>query len=284
MSIRFRGSEDLALTADVDGPWGGPAVLLLHGGGQTRHAWRKAASALAAAGFLAVSVDQRGHGDSDWSPSADYRIDAYADDVREICRQVGRPVSLIGASLGGLCSILAAGEEPDIDCAALVLVDVTPRLSVEGRRNVLAFMGAHIGGFESVDAAAAAVSGYLKHRPKPADASGLRKNLREGSDGRLYWHWDPSFIGSRRIGVEDADADRLERALLGAQVPTLLVRGGISDLVSEEHVEHFRRVVPEAEYVNVPGAAHMVAGDSNDVFAASVVEFLTRRVGGRRGV
>lgn len=283
MPIQLRGSEGLALTADVDGPQGGPAVLLLHGGGQTRHAWRRAAGALAVAGFRAVSVDLRGHGDSDWSPAGNYRVDAYADDLREICRQLGRPVSLVGASLGGLCGMLAAGEHPRIDCSALVLVDVTPKLSTEGRQNVLAFMGAHGEGFASVHEAAAAVSRYLPHRPRPADPGGLRKNLRTGADGRLYWHWDPRFIHERRIGVEDADVERLERAVLRADVPTLLVRGGISDLVSEEHVADFRRVVPYAEHVNVPGAAHMVAGDSNDVFATSVVEFLVRVVGPQAG-
>ena len=61
------------------------------------------------------------------------------------------------------------------------------------------------------------------------------------------------------------------------------MRGGLSDILTEEGAQEFLRLCPQAEYVNIPGAAHMVAGDRNDVFGAAVVEFLLRHVpiGGR---
>jgi pimeloyl-ACP methyl ester carboxylesterase len=281
MVVRLNGAGSVTLATDVEGPRSGPPVLLLHGGGQTRHAWRRARHALAEAGFRALAVDLRGHGDSDWAPDGDYSHEAYAEDLRAAARQLGRPVALIGASLGGIAAMLAVGESPRVECSALVLVDVTPRMSVAGRAQVLAFMGAHPDGFDSVEEAADAVAAYLPHRPRPRDPSGLRKNLRETADGRLRWHWDPRFVtgrGPRRDDVDDVSAERLEAAVRAADVPKLLVRGGASDLVSEEFAADFLALAPDAEYVNVPGAAHMVAGDDNDAFAASVVDFLRRHV------
>src|SRR5512136_1363564 len=132
MAVRFRIGNSIELVADVEGNWSGHPVLLLHGGGQTRHAWGGTMRALGAAGFLVINLDLRGHGCSDWAPDGDYSIDAYAQDLRSMVDLIGRPVALVGASLGGLLSLLAAGEEPRISCSALVLVDVVPQIDLDG--------------------------------------------------------------------------------------------------------------------------------------------------------
>jgi non-heme chloroperoxidase len=275
MAIRFTGAQSVELVCDIAGRWSDPAVLLLHGGGQTRYSWGGTAAALADRGFLTLALDARGHGESDWAPDGDYSIEAYAGDLRRVIRQLRRPVALVGASLGGLASIIAAGEAPAVPCTELVLVDVTPRMNEEGKRSIAAFMTAHPEGFASVEEAADAVSAYLPHRPRPADVSGLRKNLRHDDDGRYYWHWDPRMLARSR-GLGHAAPQRFEKALAGLQAPVLLVRGGISEVVGEEDVAAFHAVAPQAEYVDVPDAAHMVAGDRNDVFTGAVVDFLGR--------
>lgn len=275
MAVRFAGGQGVELVCDIVGRWTDPVVLLLHGGGQTRFSWGGTASALADQGFLTFAVDARGHGESDWAPEGDYSIDAYAEDLRRVVRQIGRPAALVGASLGGLTSIIAAGEPPAVRCTALVLVDVTPQMNEQGKQAIGAFMTAHPEGFVSVEEAADAVSAYLPHRPRPSDVSGLRKNLRRGDDGRYYWHWDPRMLTGPR-GPGQAAPQRYEKALAGIQAPVLLVRGGISEVVGEEDVAAFRAVAPQAEYVDVPDAAHMVAGDRNDVFTGAVVDFLDR--------
>jgi pimeloyl-ACP methyl ester carboxylesterase len=280
MVVRFTGSQGVELAADMTGRWDDPLVVLLHGGGQTRFSWGGTAAALAERGFLAVAVDARGHGESDWAPHGDYSIERYADDLRRVACQLDRPVALVGASLGGLTSIVAAAEDPAVDCTALVLVDVTPRMNEAGKAAIAAFMLAHPEGFASVAEAADAVSAYLPHRPRPADVSGLRKNLRHGDDGRYYWHWDPRMLDAARAGATGGPAgatpERFEKALASLHLPILLVRGGISDVVGEEDVAAFRALAPRAEYVDVPDAAHMVAGDRNDVFTGAVVDFLDR--------
>ena len=174
--------------------WGSdenPPVLLAHGGGQTRLAWRETAGRLAASGFFAVAVDLRGHGTSD--RAADYSLTAFRDDIVALAGRLGRP-ALVGASLGGQSSLLAEGETDGGVGRALVLVDVAPTLEPGGVERIMAFMERHLDGFSSLEEAVEAVIDYQPHRPARPEAAGLRRYLREGSDGRLYWHWDPAFL------------------------------------------------------------------------------------------
>jgi non-heme chloroperoxidase len=278
MTVRFRAAHGIELAADVAGPWDGPLVVLLHGGGQTRHAWGGTTRVLATQGFFAVAVDLRGHGESDWARDGDYGVDAHAADLRAIVAALGRRAMLVGASLGGLTALVAAGEEPRLAAPAVVLVDVTPRIDPGGRERIMEFMRAHPEGFASVEEAADAVSAFLPHRPRPADVSGLAKNLRRDDDGRYRWHWDPALMQARKLGAEILNPERLENAARRITAPTLLVRGGKSEIVNPENVKAFLEVMPHAEYVDVPEARHMVAGDQNDVFSYAVVEFLGRTV------
>lgn len=276
MTVRFAGSG-VTLAADIGGAWSGPVALLLHGGGQTRHAWGATSQVLADAGFLAITVDQRGHGESDWASDGDYGIGAYARDVRAIAGEIGRPVALVGASLGGLASLLAVAEPPGVDYTAMVLVDVTPRMRQDGRDRIGEFMRSRPDGFASVEEAADAVSQYLPERPRPKDVSGLARNLRAGPDGRLHWHWDPKFLDSP-LQSDTGDPARFEKAAARVTVPMLLVRGGDSDVVGEDEAGALLRVAPRAQAMDVADAGHMVAGDRNDVFSSAVVEFLIKNV------
>ncbi|HKU99338.1 MAG TPA: alpha/beta hydrolase [Vineibacter sp.] len=272
---RFRMSDGVELVADVWGTPNRPPAILLHGGGQTRHAWKRTAQVLASHGFYALSVDLRGHGDSGWSPNGDYGIDRFAADVQTLAvEQSAKPI-LIGASLGGIASLIAEGDaEPSI-AAALVLVDITPRVDAQGVARIRGFMAAHIdSGFSSVHEAADAVAAYLPHRPRPRNVEGLKKNLRLGEDGRYRWHYDPAFVHDRSTGDDSGREQRLSIAASRIEVPVLLVRGGSSELVSEAAAREFTTLVPHASYVDVHGAGHMVAGDLNDAFTQEVVRFL----------
>jgi pimeloyl-ACP methyl ester carboxylesterase len=277
--FRIRVGAGIQIAADAYGSPDRRPVLLLHGGGQTRHAWGGTARTLADAGFYAVSLDLRGHGDSDWCEQGDYQPDAYVRDLRDVMQTLDRAPALVGASLGGMISMLLAGEVAPASVGALVLVDVTPKIEAEGVDRIYRFMTSHPEGFASVEEAAAAVSEFLPNRPRPADPQGLEKNLRRGPDGRLRWHWDPRFLTTRDPTARRTNTTwplRLDQAARGLKCPTLLVRGRQSDVVSEENVKHFRELAPHAEYVDVADAAHMVAGDRNDAFTTAVTDFLQR--------
>jgi pimeloyl-ACP methyl ester carboxylesterase len=283
MTSHLAGADGLQLAADIGGPEDGPPVVLLHGGGQTRHSWSGTWSALVGAGWRALSVDLRGHGESDWSPEGDYSADGFARDVTAVAAAQRQPPILVGASLGGIASLIAVAEAPSQAAAAhaLVLVDVAHRLEVGGRERIGAFMTKAPDGFASLDEAADAIAAYNPNRPRPTDLSGLAKNLRQREDGRWVWHWDPRFVRGRLGSADETrasviDPERLGRAVDGLEVPTLLVRGRNSDLLSEEGAKDFLARVPHAEYADVAGAGHMVAGDRNEVFNQAILGFLER--------
>lgn len=268
----FRTRQGLAIAADIEGPADGPPVIFLHGGGQTRHSWGKAVQVMASAGFRAVTVDLRGHGDSDWAPDGLYHMAHMADDLEDLIAELGGTPTLVGASMGGIAALLAAGEQPGL-ARALALVDVVPRIEAEGAQEILDFMGSAPDGFASVEEAADAVAAYLPHRPKRPGGKGLLKNLRLRDNGRYYWHWDPAILETD--GARSAAAlERLENAARAITVPTLLIRGGMSRIVSLEGVKAFRQLIPHAQFVNIEHADHMVAGDANDDFNAPLIDFL----------
>ncbi|MDP3138302.1 MAG: alpha/beta hydrolase [Burkholderiaceae bacterium] len=272
----WKGFGGLKIAGDAWGNPEGPLVLLQHGGGQTRHAWKDTGEILGSAGYFAVAFDARGHGDSEWAPDGVYGPDAMVGDLQCLIKALGkeRPV-LVGASMGGLTSLIAVGEG-HVQASALVLVDVGPRLEVEGVDKIQAFMADKPEGFDTLDEVADAISRFQPHRARPSNLDGLAKNVRLAADGKYRWHWDPAGRLARRSMSERES--RLTECARNLDLPTLLVRGGLSDVLSEEGAQHFLELCPHSEYVNVTGAAHMVAGDRNDVFGTSVIDFLRRTV------
>lgn len=279
-TLRLPGARGLALEADAWGDPGVPPVLLWHGGGQTRHSWGRTTRLLGEDGWRALTVDLRGHGGSGWPDDGDYSIGAFADDVLAVTASMDARPALVGASLGGLASLVAVGESPEPIATALVLVDVAPRLEVAGQERIAEFMSAKLeDGFADLEEVADAIAAYNPHRPRPTDLSGLAKNLRQRPDGRWVWHWDPRFLQPLGDDLSKAaipDQQRLEDAARAVDIPILVVRGRQSDLLSEEGVREILALCPHAETVDVAGAGHMIAGDRNDLFNDAVMEFLGR--------
>ncbi|MEZ0341128.1 alpha/beta fold hydrolase [Mycobacterium sp. pV006] len=279
--FRTEGHGGVGIVADTVGDPDAAAVVFLHGGGQTRRSWAKAATAVARRGWQAVTVDLRGHGESDWSPDGDYRVTSFAADIGEVLRTLPpRPV-LVGASLGGITSMLLAGELRRGVASAVVLVDIVPDMNPAGADRIHAFMADRMAeGFGSLDEVADMIAEFNPHRPRPSDLDGLRNNLRRRGD-RWYWHWDPQFLDgtATHAPLEVTDVERLHRAIeaiLADGVPMLLVRGQVSDLVSRDRAAAFLQRFPQVEFADVEGAGHMVAGDRNDLFADAVLGFLAR--------
>jgi len=272
--LRFKVDQQLTLTAERWGDPADPPVVLLHGGGQTRHAWAGTAATLSAQGWSAIAVDQRGHGESDWAPDGNYERERYADDVIELARELPAPPVLVGASLGGISSLLAIHRADKPIARALVLVDIATRMEPSGLERIFEFMRGAPDGFASLEEAADAVAAYNPHRPRPSDLSGLRKNLRHGDDGRWRWHWDPRFIDRDIPAEPPQEWNQLDAAAERLEIPTLLVRGRMSDILSEEGARVFLDQVPHAKFADITNAGHMVAGDRNDLFTDAVLGFL----------
>lgn len=273
--VCFEG-DGVNIRGDALGPPDAPCVLLLHGGGQTRHAWGPTGKRLAGAGFRAISLDLRGHGESDWAADEDYRVDRFVADLRKVIDTLGGEVfGLVGASMGGITSLITQGEYP-ASARSLVLVDIATTARPKGIERIIDFMQQKPEGFESLEEVAQAIAAYQPQRKRPPNLEGLSKNVRQGPDGRYRWHWDPAFLTQTGPEAGPLRKERLVAAASRLRVPTLLVRGKLSDVISEEDAREFQTHVPHAELVDVRDAGHMVAGDSNDVFGDAVIGFLQR--------
>lgn len=282
-TVAYTGADGITLVGDewnagVDPATAPGTVLMLHGGGQNRFSWKKTGRILADRGYHVVALDTRGHGDSDRAPGADYALDTLVADVLAVLDAIGRPVVLIGASLGGFTGILTAAQAGPKRVKGLVLVDVVPRYEMDGSTRIRDFMSAHQDGFDSLAHAADAVAAYLPHRPRPDNHDGLKKNLRL-RDGRWYWHWDPALL-TKLGGDHFPSPEMLEAAAVGLAIPILLIRGGLSDVVSVEGARDFLAKVPHAEFAELSEAGHTAAGDVNDAFSDIVVEFVSRQMAG----
>lgn len=275
---RVRAHDGLELVADFGGPKDAPVVVLMHGGGQTRHSWSGAMRALVERGYHVINYDARGHGESGWSEDKKYDLTDRVADIAAVMGQIDAPAyALVGASMGGGTAIhaVATGMRP----SAMVLVDIVPQVEEAGVQRIRDFMLGNPQGFADIEEAADAVARYYPERPRPKDPSGLMKNLRLREDGRLHWHWDPYILNPEHPTRFHATMQQSATTLgMLPEVPVLVVRGLMSDVVSDEGIAAFRKQVPHMEVADVAEAGHMVAGDRNDAFNAAVLEFLQRHM------
>lgn len=273
-TVTFTGWNGLKMHGIAKGALDAPPVLLAHGGGQTHWAWRRTVDVLAAAQFRAIAVDLRGHGESEWASDGNYHFSTFARDILAVAQSLPRKPAMVGASLGGLAGMIVEGEIAPGSFASLTLVDITARPDTQGVARITGFMRAHVEeGFASPEDAAAAIGNYTANRERRGPSDSLRRYLREGSDGRFRWHWDPAFM--RSVDVQQPqDPERIPNAARALKLPVHLVRGGSSDLVPIEAAQDFLKDVPHAAFTDIKGAGHMVVGDRNDAFSDAIVGFL----------
>jgi pimeloyl-ACP methyl ester carboxylesterase len=277
--LTHRASDGVQLAFEQWGDRTAQPVLLAHGFGQNRLSWRATAARLAESGFQALALDGRGHGQSEWNPaSLPYSMERFADDLQEIVQQQSRQPVLVGASMGGLLGLWTQARARGGLFSALVLVDITPRWESQGVARILDFMRAHPDGFDSHEHAADEIARYLPQRRERKSPEQLAGLLVQRADGRYRWHWDPRLLDD--VGSQgEAYQEKLVEAARQVEVPTLLISGGLSDLVSDQTVDEFLQLVPHAEHRRIHDATHMVAGDRNDRFTDLILEFLTGQPG-----
>jgi len=266
----WMGGDGVALVGDEVVTKQAPSVLFAHGFGQTRQSWSSAQAALAEEGIGSIAWDMRGHGESGRNPEhLHYHAEQFADDVHLLSTRFPEKPILVGASMGGLTGMMEQARHNTF--SALVLVDVTPRWEIAGVARIMAFMNAFPDGFDSYEHAADVIANYLPHRRERKSTNQLKFLLRE-HQGRLIWHWDRRMLGEF---VEDSEhlQDDIREAARQIKVPTLLISGGKSDIVSKHTVEDFLQLVPHAHHHHLPDATHMVAGDDNDAFNDTLLDF-----------
>ena len=230
--VSFKGFAGAALKGDAFGSPDDPAVLLIHGGAQTRSVWDDVADALVKAGRHVIRIDLRGHGESEWPVDARYDFEALVEDLRAVLAQMASRPVVVAASLGGWAATAALGEEGAHLAAGLVLVDSVPDMDF--------------------DAAC-----------PQADVQGSGPSF------------DPAF--AETFDPESAVA-RVSNAAAHIKMPVLFVRGAKSELSGTDATNRFIGNFEDVEYAEIREAGQMVAAERADMFSATLLDFLERRV------
>ena len=256
--------------------WGSaanPPMLLLHGFAQTCHSWDFVALGFSD-DYRVIVLDQRGHGDSDWAADGDYSPETQQNDISAIVREIGlEAFTLMGLSMGGRNSFTYAANNPD-KVRALVIVDAGPQNMQQGTQNIRNFVQQD----DELDSVDAFVERVLKYNPRRAPEQirgSIMHNLKQLPNGKWTWKYDKRLRSpGRRMGSDPETEKRLWGYLEALQCPTLLVRGGASDIIAMDTAEKMRKVIPNSQMATIEGAGHLVMGDSPSGFQHAVTEFL----------
>jgi pimeloyl-ACP methyl ester carboxylesterase len=260
------------------GPSGAPAVLAMHGGGQTAYMFEEIGGALRD-GRHVIAPDLPGHGESSGMPSRDqFTRQHLAETVPPLLAEFGlaagtAPVAIVGASLGGIIALTVAAAHSDL-VGAIVLIDVAHRLEDEGVRRIVSFMHRHES-FGSLEEAAEAVAEFVPNRPK-SDPQRLRRNLRQRPDGRWVWKHNLRSVNADDIERVDANAmlEGLQDDLPKVTCPVLVLRGASSDVLSEDGATEIAELLADARIATVHNAGHLAAGDNSASTVSLVRTFL----------
>ena len=257
--------------------WGNPAnptILMLHGGSQQAHSWDFVSLPLSEH-YHILALDQRGHGDSDWASDGDYTIEAHQGDIDGFVQAVGlTDFHLIGHSMGGRNSYVWASRHPST-LRSLVIVDTGPEAQARGRNRIQSFreLPDELDSFEEF---ARRVQEYTGRTPEQV-LGALKYSIRRRPDGKWSWKYD-KLLRTPGQRAPQWSPEQLWEAVSRIDCPTLVVRGGDSDIFADATMRKMQEVIPHCATVTVPRAGHLVAGD-NPVDFLKAVRGLYQRVG-----
>jgi pimeloyl-ACP methyl ester carboxylesterase len=246
-------------------------LVLLHGYTGHARSWDLFAQAMSAR-YRVLALDQRGHGQTQWAPPNAYDTSEMVTDLEAFVKALGlKDFALLGLSMGGLVSIGYAGKRP-AELAKLVIVDIAPELDVEGLKRIQAGV-VRSDDFASIDEA------YRRARadnPIPPDDQlrhRLEYALMRREDGRFTYRYDRALRDPKnpRTGIP---AEEGWRMVANINVPTLLVRGELSDILSKPVAARMAKAIPHCKLVEVAGSGHPVPLDKPAAFLTAANTFL----------
>ena len=254
------------------GTAGRPPIVFLHGGGLNAHTWDLVAAALRRERHC-LALDQRGHGDSEWSPAMDYSTESHVADLDAFigALRLERFV-LVGMSLGGVNALAWAGQHSR-RLAGLVIVDVGPEIRGDGVRKIAAFTS-DAAPLDSLDAFVERALAFNPRRQRELLRRSLLHNLRPMPDGRWMWKYDQRHRGKVDPSAQARRRELLWTAVEGVECPTLVVRGAESDVFHDEDAERLAARLRRGRWTRVERAGHTVQGDNPAALVAALRPFL----------
>jgi pimeloyl-ACP methyl ester carboxylesterase len=244
---------------------GADEVLLLHGGNQSAHSWDLVSLHLADR-YHVFALDQRGHGDSEWSREVDYSVAAKAGDAGAFIedQHLGLPL-VFGHSMGGQVTMRMVLSGAKV--RGVILVDVGPELSPTGIEVVHNFV-THNVEFDDLDVFLDNVVKYDPYRSRQHIARTVKYNMLRRADGKYV-----SKVDHRRSARADPTAVRLDE-VAGLRAPVLLVRGAESNVLEPDAAVRFVSALPDARLETVAHAGHNVHSANTTGFLEAVARFL----------
>jgi pimeloyl-ACP methyl ester carboxylesterase len=261
--------------------WGGdgPPLLFLHGGGLNAHTW-DVVCVMVRDRYRCIALDQRGHGDSEWSPVVDYGVEAQCTDVEGFIQELRlkNPV-LIGQSMGGLNSIAYATRHSH-EMKGLVVVDVGPEINPAGTQRIREF--ASTPELDSPDAFLQRAVKFNPLRNPTVLKRSLYYNLRQTPAGKWALKHDQRRVSEEHAAIATAQRERIAQQIPQIKCPTLILRGALSDVLTDDAADRFARSLPQARWVRVEAAGHNVQGDNPKGLLDELLPFLgeLEKIGG----
>lgn len=248
-----------------------PTIMFLHGGGQTARTWDLSCLALRRR-YRCIAVDQRGHGDSEWSLESDYRPSRHARDFLGILDHLEIPQTVVvGMSMGCLNGLEFALENPD-RTSRFVAIDAGPWVELGAARSILDFTESSDGA-DSMEDLVRMTLQFNPRRDASLLATSLRHNVRRRPDGKLTWKTD------RRRGLQFDEMSLLlhdlQRRVCGLRCPTLILRGSQSQIFSDADAQRFASSVLRGRWERIPGAGHIIQGDNPSSMVEAIEHFLS---------
>ena len=255
--------------------WGAPdapPIVLLHGGHQSCHSWDLVSLHLAQK-YRVLALDQRGHGDSEWARDLDYSNHTMSLDAEAFISAMGqqRPI-LMGHSMGGRNSMLLTKRNAAM-LRALVVVDIGPEVSPEGRQAISSFVRANQE-FDNLEHFVENVRKYDPYRPREHIERTVKYNMLQRIDGKFVSKCDSN---PRRLGLTQ-NSSLLDNITLndarGFDLPALVIRGENSNILPADAAERFRDALPRGTLITVPKSGHNVHGQNTLGFLEALGAFL----------
>jgi len=249
---------------------GAPDLVLLHGFTGHARSWDAFAEAMSDR-YRVLALDQRGHGETAWAPADQYGVGDMADDLEAFVGAMGlKRFTLLGLSMGGMVTIEYAGRRPEA-LAACVIVDIGPEIVAAGSSRIQSGIRT-TDVFDSKDAAFAAARAVNAIPPEAHQRQRVDNNMMRLEDGRWTFRFDRAFRHGSALRPRDPQAAWASCAKIA--VPTLIMRGALSDVLSPEIGQRMVEAIADARYVEVAGSGHPIPLDQPDGFLAASREFL----------
>ena len=262
------------------GTAGRPPVVFLHGGGLNAHTWDLVCADLRHERHC-LALDQRGHGESEWSPEMDYSTERHVGDLHAFLDALAlRRFVLVGMSLGGANALAWAGQH-SARLAGLVLVDIGPETRAGGTRKIAAFTS-DATPLDSVEQFVDRALAFNPRRNRELLRRSLLHNLRRMPDGRFMWKYDQRHRGKVDPAAQARRRELLWAAVEGVECPTLVVRGAQSDVFHDEDAERLASRLRQGRWVRIEGAGHTVQGDNPAGLLTALRPFLDEVTGRAR--